>query len=819
MKDFIAHIREKDGVKQGLWEHLEETATLAGCFASKIGLGKYGFIMGLLHDLGKATVQFDQYIRSASGLIESDEDDYVNAKGLKGKIDHSSAGAKVIYDYLSRKGNRGLIAAQLLSLSIYSHHSGLIDCLTIDGEDNFSRRFKKSEEKTRTEEAFVNLDCETKKILDDILNDDTLLDAFNSKLISFKSTNSDINMFYFGLLEKFLFSCLIDADRLSTADFEYPDNIDLRNYSLKTDWSELISRFDSYIGRLKRRNFVDDIRNQISIDCLNFSVKPKGLYLLTVPTGGGKTLSSLRFALNHSEMNNMDRIIYIIPYTSIIDQNAQIAKDIFEKEEPKDSGRIILEHHSNLTPDEESTRQRLLSQNWDAPIVFTTMVQFLEAFYGYGTRSIRRIHQLANAVIIFDEIQTLPIKCVHIFNITIRFLIDVCGATVVLCTATQPLLNRIDPVHRALNIGPEQEIVQDVNGLFKKLKRVEVTNACKIGGWTDNEIAELALTQLRETGSVLVVVNTKKSAISLYLKLKETNCADVFHLSTNMCPAHRMKILESVKKNLELSNNKPTICVSTQLIEAGVDIDFASVIRFLAGLDSIAQAAGRCNRNGLANNPGKVFVINPSQENLDKLEDIIVGRQITERIFGEYEKNSNSFDNDILSPKAMELYYKYYFYKRSEKMNYPISRSSSIGREDNLFELLSMNGQSVAAFKNNTPIALQMPLRQSFMSASKVFKSIDTATRGIVVPYTIDGKQIIQELCSVKDPSIQLRLVKKAQRYSVNVFQYIFESYLKNQVIIETQEGSGIFYLDEHFYSNEFGMSEMQIKKMDFLNY
>ena len=238
---------------------------------------------------------------------------------------------------------------------------------------------------------------------------------------------------------------------------------------------------------------------------------------MTVPTGGGKTFASLRFALNHAAHHcksdtMIDRIFYIIPYTSIIDQNAEEARKVLEDKDKNGNylNKVVLEHHSNLTPDEETRRQNLLAENWDAPIVFTTQVQFLEALFGSGTRSARRMHQLANSVIIFDEIQTIPIRCVHMFNLAIRFLVHACGATVVLCTATQPLLDKVAPIQRALKIQPEQRIIPYEKELFKKLKRVEVFDRRKIGGWSDEEIAGLTIQELREKGSVLIVVNTKK---------------------------------------------------------------------------------------------------------------------------------------------------------------------------------------------------------------------------------------------------------------------------------------------------------------------
>lgn len=827
--EFIAHRREKDCENQYLEEHLEGTAALAGKFAKKIDLEKQGELIGLLHDLGKATLEFYQYIGSATGLIDPDEDDYVDASGKKGKIDHSSAGAQVIYHYLSDKGKGSAYISQMLSLIIASHHSGLIDCLTPDGDDNYTKRMNKPDEKTRTKEALANLNETLKRKMEEILSDNNFISEFNQKLKSLQESNDSTETFMFkvGLLTRFLFSCLIDADRLDSADFEVPERAKQRNQGNYVPWQALSEKLEKHLSDLEdkaeiksqNQEKVNKLRKEISKYCFEFSTQPKGLYQLTVPTGGGKTLASLRFALNHANKHSMERIIYVIPYTSIIDQNAETVRKILEDktEQGTYSSNIVLEHHSNLTPEEETSRQRLLAENWDAPVVFTTMVQFLEALFGYGTRNARRMHQLANAVLIFDEIQTLPVQCVNLFNVAIRFLINACGSTVILCTATQPLLNSEILGKRALPIGPEQQMMPDVRKLFEELKRVEVFDRYKVGGWTNQEVAELVEEELNQTGSVLIIVNTKKAAVTLFQQIRNNLRVKMYHLSTNMCPAHRMKILDEIKECL--SEEQPVICVSTQLIEAGVDIDFGSVIRYLAGLDSIAQAAGRCNRNGARPKSGRVFIVNPQEENLGKLTDIKVGRDKAERVLEEYKTDPAQFDGDILGLKAMERYYQYYFYERKEDMSYTVSPNSEAGRSDNLFDLLATNPKSAQAYQRTNSLPLGILLRQSFMTAAKIFQAIDSLTRGVVIPYGEKGRRIIGELCAVRDLDTQYRLLKEAQRYSVNVYCNQFNELIKQKIIYEVQEGAGVFYLDKQYYSEEYGMSESKVKEMELLSF
>jgi len=826
MKEFVAHRREKDGEPQSLHSHLSRASVLAGQFASKIGLKEAGRIIGLLHDLGKASDEFQKFIKSATGMIDPDADDYSDVEKLKGKVDHSSAGAQFIYQTLSKKGSEGLIAAQFLSLCIASHHSGLIDCLTPSGEDNFTRRIEKPKEKTHLDEILSYLGDAKKQKLSELTSNEKIIRQVIEKIKSLieKNDSKETLMFKYGLLVRFLFSCLIDADRLNTADFEFPKNTKIRNYGKYCSWNILLERFNKKLHEFENkieRNEVDNLRDEVSNECLNFSTKPKGIYQLTVPTGGGKTLSSLRFALNHTENYKMDRIFYVIPYTSIIDQNADEVRKILEDKDKngKYLDRIVLEHHSNLTPEEETKRQNLLAENWDAPIVFTTQVQLLETLFGSGTRSVRRMHQLANSVIIFDEVQTIPVRCVHMFNVALRFLVNNCNSTVVLCTATQPLFDKVEPVQRALTITQKQKMIRNEKELFQKLKRVDVIDKRKnIDGWTNDELAALVIQELKEMVSVLIIVNKKESARSLYQKLAQTNSSETYHLSTNMCPAHRLNVLKRVKGLID--NKQPVICVSTQLIEAGVDIDFGTVIRYMAGLDSIAQAAGRCNRNG-RREYGRVYIINHQDENLDSLKDIKIGSDCAERFLRDYDKSPEVFEQDRIGVKAMEQFYTYYFYNRKEKMDYPISsKTKEIGREDNLFNLLSLNNLSLQEYqrihKNNL---LSIPLKQSFQSAAKAFYSIDSFTRGVIVPFGKEGEDIINELCDAVMIEKQYKLLKAAQRYSVNLFQNDFEDMEKKKAIREVQKDSGIHYMDYQYYSNEIGWSKEIVTEMKNLTF
>jgi CRISPR-associated endonuclease/helicase Cas3 len=818
MPKYIAH------KNQELHEHLEGVAELAKIHAAKIGLGNYGELLGLLHDFGKYSAEFQKYITNAikgnDPHFNPDEDEeFEDPTEKKGKIDHSTAGAQ----YLSRKNgssNAHKILGQISSLCLVSHHSGLINCLTTDNNgtwDSYTKRLSKNEKKTNRDECARNIDKHILEKINTILADTSFTKPFEEKCRDIvhaspeRNPLSTVAQFQLGLLVRFLFSALVDADRQDTADSEKPKTARYRQQGNYQSWSILIERLENKYATFKTKNRVDEIRKEVSENCLHAAMRPTGLFSLTVPTGGGKTLASLRFALHHAEEHGLDRIIYIIPFTTIIDQNAQVVRAILEpKECPEDVGKIVLEHHSNIGADEQSWKEKLLTENWDAPVIFTTMVQLLETLFGAGTRGARRMHQLANSVIIFDEIQTLPINCAHLFNNAINFLVNHCGSSVVLCTATQPLLGDVDGKKGSLRLLNENELIPNVDKLFFDLKRVHVHDCRKSPGWTYQEIAALAVKQVNDSGNCLVVVNTKKTARMIFEEAKKYGL-DIFYLSTGMCPAHRKQALKTIR--YRLYDKEPTLCISTQLIEAGVDIDFRSVVRMLAGLDSIAQAAGRCNRHGNLES-GNVFIVNPIDESLNYLKDIAVGKEKSNRVLDDYKKDPLIYARDIIGPKLLKWYYQNYFYDRRDLMDYPVTA----GRNDTLLNLLSTNGFAVSEYARVNRIKPDIDLKQSFMTAAKLFKSIDAPTRSVIVGYGDEGRELVEQLCSIFEVEKQYALIKKAQQYSVNLFPYEFEKLDKQNALYRVQEETEIFYLDDKYYCEQFGISMEPIGKEEFLN-
>ena len=641
-------------------------------------------------------------------------------------------------------------------------------------------------------------------------------------ILSDSTTNDKIKEFYLGCLTRFLFSCLIDADRINSSDFEREAQKEVRRLTEKPDWQMVIDQVEAKLAGFQNRYPIDEIRRRISSDCLKRAVDPQGIYTLTVPTGGGKTLASLRYALHHAQKHNLDRIIYIIPYTSIIDQNAQVVREILGED-------WVLEHHSNLEPEKQSWQDKLLCENWDKPIVFTTMVQFLDAWFGGGTRGARHIHPMTNSVLIFDEIQTLPVKCVHLFCNVLNWLTKFGKSTAVLCTATQPLLGELGlqnfpedkrgaiTARGLLRLPENAEIMgkyQDLDKLFADLSRVEIRFNEKSGGWNVEEAGTFLLEQFQTTPSCLFIVNTKKWAQELYQYCQKQNVPPeaLFHLSTHQCAAHRKAIFDTIKARLK--NKQPVICISTQLIEAGVDISMACVIRALGGLDSIAQAAGRCNRHGEKEGKGQVWVLNLQEQDFTRiLPDIQAGKTHAERVFRDF------VGRDILQPEAMKRYFEYYFYNRSNEMVYPINEKA---KNDGLLHWLSDNcfnrGAKFSGYLKNDILRnrdLYPLLMQSFKSAGRIFQVIDAPTHAVIVPYG-EGAELIAKLCGEWDPKEMHRTLQKAQRYSVNVFPNVWDKLQKENALHETIDGSGIYYLKERYYNDEFGLSLDETSEMTF---
>ncbi len=800
---FYAHSGPDIEYWQDLRIHLDSVAAISSGLAGKIGLSHAGELIGLAHDLGKYSEAFQQYLQKASGDAAMEmEPDF----SLKGSVDHSTAGAQIIGTGLA-SGNGG-IAIQMLALCVASHHSGLIDSIAPDGVDVLTRRLNKDGALSHRDEVWCQVEQTIRIRLETLLYGADVASEIDAAMgrIREKDCDAVIRPFKQGLLLRMLFSCLIDGDRIDTADFDKPRAASFRQHGEYVSWQELIDRLELKLAAFSNERWVDQLRCEISSHCLTGSDRPKGVFTLTVPTGGGKTLASLRFALHHALRWHMDRIIYVSPYISIADQNAEVVRTILEPD-GCDFASIVLEHHSSLTPENESWRGSVLAENWDAPVVFTTAVQILEAFFGGGTRSARRLHALANAVIVFDEVQTLPVRMIHMFNNAVNFLVEQCGASVVLCTATQPLLHQVDPMKGAMRLAADAELMRDTSQLFRNLKRYETFDKSnESGGWSAAKVSDLAVGEMLEYGSCLVILNTKRDVRDIYVACKERlNALDepmeeghFVHLSTRMCPAHRLEALDGMKA--ALLQKRRVLCVSTQLIEAGVDIDFATVVRDLAGLDSIAQAAGRCNRNG-DRASGRVHIVKMTEPPPKQLEEIRCAQQNARRVLEDWRDDQGDEPFPLSDPLQMERFFGHHFFARRDQMDYPVKAR----RDDTLLQMLGENGMAVA--DSRLVGVKRHGFMQSFASAAREFHVVDSQTQGIIVPFGAEGKGLVAALSAARDLAVEFQLLRKAQRFAVNVFEHEMKALTRSGAIYEVQSGTGVFCLQEEFYSSEFGLT------------
>lgn len=825
----VAHYRVSDGQWHTLYQHLRGTGILTSRFARKIGLPLLGELMGLLHDLGKYSAAFQEYLRSAIGQRDPDIDADAASSSRRGSVDHSTAGAQWVWQAFSSSGSPELVlAAQWAALCVASHHSGLIDCLTPDGDDRFSQRMEKADAEAHLKEAWAKADPRLRHRIEGLMQSPSLQDEIRRLVHRLRNAGKPGESGYYlachmrlGLMVRFAFSCLIAGDRIDTAHFSDPSGVRWRQGGPYRYWPRLVGRLERHLAAFPSRHAIDDLRRSISSACRDAASRPTGVYTLSVPTGGGKTLASLRFALHHAALHRCDRIIYVTPFISIIEQNAEVVRQVLEAGGPLGQGRrIVLEHHSNLGAERQTYTDKLLCDDWDAPVVFTTLVQLLEALFGAGTRGVRRMHQLANAVLVFDEIQTLPVRCVHLFNHAINFLKQEPGSTVVLCTATQPLLHRVSEHKGALALGSQAELMPDAEGLFRALRRVKVHDLRKSQAWNKEGLVNLAVESIEKQGNCLMIVNTKRWARDLFqLAVTQLGSDDVFHLSTDMCPAHRRKVLAEVKERLE--GRRKVLCISTQLIEAGVDVDFRVVVRFLAGLDSIAQAAGRCNRNG-SSEPGLVYIVNPMDEKLGMLPDIEVGQTQAQVILDRFKSDPDRYGNDPLGPLAMAEYYEHYFFQRRDEMDYQLSPSRFYGAS--LLELLSEQKAAREIYQRQQQRQYPCELRQAFQSAAREFQSIDSQTDSVIVPYSEEGRALVLDLFSQfdeslaqpRDPAAAAELIRQAQQYTVNVYPHVLRK-LKEQGAVTLLGNSSLYCLDDRFYDAHFGLAAEAVNSREVL--
>lgn len=692
---------------------------LAASFGSSFGASEWTHLAGLWHDLGKYSAAFQAYIARESGY-----DPEAHVEGVAGRVNHSTAGALYAIEKLGKKGH-------LLAYLIAGHHAGLPDW---HGDENPA--------------ASLSHRIEEKKYLEQLPREGIPCDILEPRVIpSAKPPGGAAGL---ALWLRLLFSCLVDADFLDTEAFmDGEKNLNRKGFG---ELKDLLGIFNVYMAELSKKaekTPVNQVRAEVLRQCRERAVNSPGLFSLTVPTGGGKTLSSMAFALEHAVHHGKRRVIYAIPYTSIIEQTATIFRDIF--------GENVIEHHSNLDPDQESAKSRLTTENWDAPIIVTTNVQFFESLFSARTSRCRKLHNIVNSVVVLDETQLLPPEFLQPILDTINLLARFYGVTFVLSTATQPAFNSRQGVGWSFRgLENVREIMADPDVLYRDLKRVTVKLPADVQ--TRRTWAEVA-EELKSHETVLAVVNTRPDCRELHRLMPE----GTIHLSAAMCGEHRARIIREIKDRL--GEGIPTRVVSTQLVEAGVDLDFPVVYRALSGLDSIAQAAGRCNREGKLTQ-GKVVVFVPPKSSppgaLRRAEQTTV----------------SLLSDTPADPLVREVFPRYFeqFYWRAP----------------------TLDAQGV----NDLLCADAHELKIQFRTAASRFRLIDDKASQPVLVWYGESRPLIEMLA--KDGP-ERWLMRKLQRYCVNLSRKIVDKLITTREVREIRPGIFAQAVDT-LYDNEVGV-------------
>ncbi len=742
---------------QLLKDHLYNVAHLTENFASVLNCSMLGYVCGLLHDIGKYSRDFQDYLqRSISGQ-----------NAIKGEVVHSHQGAY----YVVNNVDLGVVLADIIANVLASHHGELLDMIYDNGSrSSIDRLGIGNDSGKHIEDSLAEIEkyCEAQQIISEINEYIPQLRLEFTKIMNrCCGIESKRHIrFYLHLYLRFLYSCLIDADRCDAGNVDV--NCDIPN------WQLVEIKLENYLSGFGRHSEIAIARGRFSNECFCAGNRDKGVYRLSLPTGSGKTLSSLRFAIRHAQRNKLKRIIYVIPYLSIIDQTADELRKIFGDI----SDELILEHHSNLKikcePGKEAEaeeKHKLLTSRWDSPIIITTMVQFLETIFSNKASDLRKFHNMSETVFVFDEIQSLPLQCTHLFNSTVNFLHAVAGSSFLLCTATQPLLHRVE---RPIRLTDSFDLVTLTNKEEKLFSRTRIIDKTEDVTNLD-ELCELIREQIGLKKSILVVMNTKKYVELLFDQLTDNGYEKVL-LTTNLCPAHRRGVIKKLRESL--SNTSEVLCISTQLIEAGVDVSFDCVIRDEAGMNSVIQAAGRCNRHGEHSEPQSVYVVDIKEEDqsLQYLPEILLTKQITKRVLDDCRDNNI----DISSQQAVDLYNKYYFGNNDVKarMDYPLKNGGSI------YEILGTNMLRKKAYEdsNGKPYP---GLPSAFQTAADEFGVINGDHIGVVVQYG-DANDLVSEFEENRfDVRKRIQILKELQQYTVTVYSSNLSKILEVSSVID----------------------------------
>lgn len=786
--EYPAHIRKVDGKKyiQTVEEHCHGVAEIAAELLSDIRLEKTAYLAGIIHDLGKFSENFKNYIEKAAD----------GEKVQRGSVNHTFAGVRFLLEKHSYKQLSGFsdIVLEILAYAVGAHH-GLFDCVDDNNNNGFTKRIQKEGiDYLNAAQEFLKICC-SKQDIEDLLkqSEKECLPVFNE--IEKLADNADAKIqntqitFYIGFLARLILSAIIEADRSDTSQF-------MNGYSEKTVkniseiWINCIKNVEQKLSTMPLDKPINKTRAQISALCAEAGNLESGIYRLNLPTGAGKTLTSLRYALHHALKHNKKRIIFTMPLLSIIEQNAGIIHDYIGNEE------LILEHHSNIVETDENDeldKRELLVESWDVPIIITTMVQLLNTLFAGKTANIRRMQALCNSIIVIDEVQTVPDKMLSLFNLALNFLAKICNATIILCSATQPCFEK--------TMYPLDKSIKDLITLTKEQETVFKRVRLEYKGEMDcEELADFAAGILEENNSLLLVCNTKNEAAVMFnLLCSKIKDVKAFHISAGMCTAHRKETIKEMQEALENKQQK-ILCVSTQVIEAGVDVSFARVIRLLAGMDNIVQATGRENRNrefdGLA--PG--YIVRLKGEFLKGLSEIEDAKNAAADLLVKYKNNPQIYDDDLMSAKAVNEYYKSLY--ENVKSGYHDFYIESV--RDSILNLMSCNGN---VDSEKIPEYNKYFMHQALKTAGGLFTVFDESSIDIIVPYD-RGTEIIQKIFAVGDKDYEKlkALLKKAKLYTVSLFKYQ-KIKLEEQGALIFVPNAGVYILQDGYYDELTGLN------------
>ncbi len=741
----VAYAHSRVGCPVEQWDplarHLKATAELARRFASAWGAEDLGFLAGLWHDLGKFAPEWQAFLAEVGDeapVLGEDTPTKESAAKRRRGPDHSTAGAIHSLRCFGETG-RTAFAGLILRFAISGHHAGL------DDRQNLKTRLDNPDKASRYRAAASQAPQE---ILDPTIE---------PRLPAFLQGPGSPEEKYRGLeaFARMVFSALVDADFLDTEMFVESGVGAGGRRAQRLTWRSLADYSSPLESRLRRfdqspETPVNLHRRRVLEWCRLAADQPRGAYTLTVPTGGGKTLSSLAFALRHAEVHRLRRIVVALPFLSILDQTADVYRAAFKET----LGPSLVEHHSNITPDRDTVANRLASENWDAPLIVTTQVQLFESLFSNRSRHCRKLHNLAESVIVLDEVQTLPVELLAPILDQLQELRHNYGATLLLTTATQPSLHSrplgpvrfdgLDPM--PTEIVPATEI-ESLFGAFRRV-RVEWPSGGQVLGWNTLAGEFIARPQ------ALAIVHKRRDAQDLWRACESMQPREQIHLSAAMCPHHRREVLARIRRLL--LEGEPCRVVSTQLVEAGVDVDFPVVYRAMAGLESLAQSAGRCNREGRLENGGRFVVFNPPTEppGLLKLHrDIARARLAAEPRL------------DLSEPETFRKYF------------------------DQLYATRNLDTRGIQTLRSS--------LR--FREVASTFRMIDDAGETVFVPHGEQGREAIRVL---RYGGINRGVLRDLQPFGVSVFPHALMELRRQGAVELIHESIWVLVSDLHYDAN-----------------